>query len=100
MKDVFEIGGKGWIIDEQIRKLDDLPQITGIKWNEVQKYLKTIKNPKKKERFRIICYVTGDFFLSGKPLLSGRRDFIAKCPVSVDGRGAFRFSEKLQNRIR
>ncbi|MHA1987475.1 MAG: hypothetical protein ACW98D_12630 [Promethearchaeota archaeon] len=65
MKDVFEIGGKGWIIDEQIQKLEDLPQITGIKWNEARKYYKTIKNQKKKERFRIISYVTGDFFLSG-----------------------------------
>jgi len=65
MKDVFEIGGKGWIIDEQIRKLEDLPPITGIKWLEVQEYLKSINDPKKKQRFQIICYITGDFFLSG-----------------------------------
>ncbi len=65
LKDVFEIGGNGWIIDDQIRKLEDLPPITGIKWFEVQKYLKSISDPEKKQRFQIICNVTGDFFLYG-----------------------------------
>ena len=65
MEDVFNIGGKGWILDELIRKLEDLPPITGIKWNEVRKKLKTINDPLKKQKFLLICSVSGDYYLSG-----------------------------------